>query len=152
MKHNTSDLVRNLLLECRTWIDGYGHGHTGACLWINGGFVGFFGVAYGRADDLEHYRAAPYLESVGVIPGAGYIPRNNRRVRGTGVIPPVGVIYSAHRRISDAVRDYYKTDTFVSRRRDAYPREQLPSRAELWELLVSREQLRARRDTDGVTA
>ena len=117
--------VRSVLLECRTWLDAYAQGHTGACLWINGGFVGFFGVAYGRADDLEHYRAAPWLESVGLL-------------------PPAGDIHSGHRRIKEAVTDYYMTDTMVSRRRDAYPREQLPTREELWALLARREWLAGR--------
>lgn len=119
--------VRSLLLECRTWLDAYAQGHTGACLWINGGFVGFFGVAYGRADDLEHYRAAPWLESVGLIP-----PTEE------------SLIISAHRRIKEAVTDYYMTDMMVSRRRDAYPRHQLPTREELWALLARREWLAGR--------
>lgn len=108
-------------MECRSYRDTAGNTNSSAALWINGGFIGVFGVQYGTPEVLEHYTVTPYLESVGVLadtPRGEYSPHIRNRLKAMGV-------------------DYYQTES-RGRLKDQWRETELPSQFELWDLLFFR--------------
>lgn len=125
MKHTHLTPIRSVLVESRDYSDTYGNTYSSAALWINGGFVGVFGLAYGSPEVLEDYQVTPYLEAVGILPQT-----------------PAGE-YASHlrNRLKELGADYYLTQDHTTRRR-CWQNTELEEEAELWALLLRREKNR----------
>lgn len=120
--------IRSVVVECRTWADGYGQAHSSATLWINNRYVAGFPLQYGDAVVLEEYTIAPYLRELRVISEHDIHRPLKNRVRATGA--DYYLIETRHEKKKDCLRGEHKLTPLELA--EELAREEI-TRAQIWE-------------------